>query len=60
MSNSLETIVEEEEPDEDNIINAEILLLDECEEGIEHTKLKLLYLQQQYTVVPSLSVTILV
>ena len=60
MSNSLEAIVEEEEPDEDNIINAEILLLDECEEGIEHTKLKLLYLQQQYTVVPSLSVTILV
>ena len=60
MSNSLETIVEEEEPDEDDIINAEILLLDECEEGIEHTKLKLLYLQQQYTVVPSLSVTILV
>ena len=60
MSNSLEAIVEEEEPDEDNIINAEILLLDECEEGIEHTKLKLLHLQQQYTVVPSLSVTILV
>ena len=60
MSNSLEAIVEEEEPDEDNIINAEILLLDECEEGIEHTKLKLLHLRQQYTVVPSLSLTILV
>ena len=34
-SNSLETIVEEEEPKDDNIINAVMLLLDECEEEIE-------------------------
>ena len=34
-SNSLETIVEEEEPKDDNIINAAMLLLDECEEEIE-------------------------
>ena len=36
-SNSLETIAEEEEPEDDNIINAEMLLLDEYEDGIEHT-----------------------
>ena len=39
-SNSLETIVEEEEPEDDNIINAEMLLLDNCEEEIEHTNIE--------------------
>ena len=36
-SNSLETIAEEEKPEDDNIINAEMLLLDDYEDGIEHT-----------------------
>ena len=32
--------VEEEELEDDNNINAEILLLDECEEEIEHTNIE--------------------
>ena len=39
-SNSLETIAVEEEPENDNIINAEILSLDECEEEIEHKNIE--------------------
>ena len=39
-SNSLETIVEEEEPEDNNIINAEMILLDECKEEIEHTNIE--------------------
>ena len=38
-SNSLETIVEEEEPEDVNIINKEMLLLDECEGEIEDTNI---------------------
>ena len=39
-SNSLETIVEEEQQEDDNIINVELLLLDECEEEIEDTSIE--------------------
>ena len=39
-STSLETIVEEEKAEEDNIINKDMLLLDECEEEIEHTDIE--------------------
>ena len=34
---SSNSIVEEEEPEDGNNINAEILFLDDCEEEIEHT-----------------------
>ena len=39
-SNSLETIVEEEQPEDDNIIIVEVLLLGECEEKIEDTNIE--------------------
>ena len=40
LSNSLETIVEKEEPEDHNIINVGILLLDDCAEEREHTNVE--------------------